>query len=204
MKKRILSAILVLSFIFSCFSITPMAASTYNHTTNVPLIDSYTSAELGGVLTRTIEGTKIVITWEPFSNNGDAYTLVREENNIFFDGALMADENNAFAIKEFARARISSVKWGAWQTFSERVNTGGMPVVVVAGVIAAVAPGITVRAIAAAIAGIASSEYYTVSGRMRYGTDSKYDYYERYTSIQTDTGTYLIRDSFDQGKKPIR
>lgn len=170
----------------------------------------YYSEEFGGTFSRSIEGDVVTVRWIPENSDEDGFTLV---NN---NGVVTLDEDRFLTLDSFNNVNsvdlsqsdmlstTANITWGKWQTFSERVETGGVPTVVVAGVIATVAPWLSVKVIASVVAGVASSEYYTVSGKIRYGSDDTYYYYERYTSLQTDTGKYLIKDTFDTGKEPLK
>lgn len=118
----------------------------------------YTSDELGGTLTRTFEGDRIIVTWVS-SDGMDSYTLIRQNgvvylNNEFF--LTLYDEISPLTYEDtYILNRASGITWGTWHTFSDQVNTGGMPVALIAGVISAAAPWLGIRVIAAAIGGIA-------------------------------------------------
>ena len=167
----------------------------------------YYSEEFGGTFSRSIEGDVVTVRWIPENSNEDGFTLVNNNGVVTLNGdrfLTLDGFSNVDLSQSDMLSTTSNITWGKWQTFSDRVETGGIPTIVVAGVIAAAAPWLSVKIIASVVAGVASSEYYTVSGKIRYGSDDTYYYYERYTSLQTDTGTYLIKDSFDTGKEPLK
>lgn len=191
---------MTLAFILACMSTTITAVQLSSSDQDV---DTYSSVELGGTLTRTIEDTRIIVTWVSFDAT-ETYTLIREGENIYLNGELFDKINivaSPYESTNISDRASSNIKWGTWQTFSQQIDTGGVPTILVASLIALTAPWWSIKFIATAVASVASSEFYTVSGKMRYGHDDVYSYYERYTSLQSDSGKYLITDSFDTGKE---
>lgn len=200
--KKVLSLILSFAFILSIGTISVSANA--NNTKDAAREECYLE-EFGGTLVRYTEGSAVVVKWIPEAVDSEIVTIVNHDGVISIDNEILYTlvEADVPINHSPALTAATDVSWGTWQTFSERVNTGGVPVVIAAGIIAAAAPWVAVRVIAAAIGGIASSEYYTISGKLRYGSDDDYFYYQRYTSIQTDTGAYIIKDFYDTGKEPL-
>ena len=170
--------------------------------------ETWYSEELGGTLVRSFDDNVVTVKWIPISGESDAITIT----NLNADVSRLVSKS---AITDFATMKnpslltpsaSNSVRWGSWQSFSTQVNTGGLPVALVAGVIAAVAPGIPLKVIASAIATVAGySSYYTISGKIRYGSDNKYQYYERYTTILDQNGnSFGIKNFYDSGKTRLR
>lgn len=81
--------------------------------------------------------------------------------------------------------------WGPWHEGSQTVKTGGMTTAIIAGIIAAAAPWVTVR-ICASIAATVAAKYETVGieTKTRYRTEGAMTCYERLTTFYGD-GVYI-------------
>ena len=167
------------------------------------------SEDLGGTFVRSIKGTVVIVEWIPNDSAVDRFILVNQNGVITLNGDNFItldtlDISNMEYPKSGFLQTASDIKWGSWHEFSEQVNTGGYSTAIAAGLVAAAAPWVSVRLIATLISGMASaSEYYTISGKLRYGEDDTSFHWERYTSIQNDKDEYLIRDHFDAGEEPL-
>lgn len=196
-----LSFVLILSLMLSFFSTTAMAISD-DKTTSLNPVETYTSMELGGIMTRTIEDNKVTVTWTPFDKESEPFTIIRDDGGLYLDAAAIS-VGSAIAPFMVASSDFDNVNWGDWQTFSERVETGGKKTALVAAIISAAAPWMALRVITAAITVAASSDYYIIEGRIRYGMDEKKEYlfYERETSIIDDRGKAIIENYVDRGRE---
>lgn len=214
MKKKLLSFILVFAFVLTSMT-TPVLAMDFNSDNSDNSdnnAETYAAEDLGGTLTRTIDGTKIIAVWSSF-DGAESYTVIREGENIYLNGELFGDydsiTNKVMLPDTCERTPLmnltaTSITWGSWEYFNEQVNTGGLPVAIIAGLIAVVAPWMGLRLITTAIGVTAGySTYYIISGRIRYGTDDTYLYYQRYTSLIDDDGRYVINNFYGSGKTPL-
>lgn len=201
--RKILSIILSFTVIFSIGTIS-VSAKEYDLETIKE--ETYYSEDLGGTFVRYIEGCTVIVKWIPENIDEDPFVITNRDGVIKLNGNVLMsfDDTNMEFDKSETLLAGTDIKWGEWHTFNQKVETGGVPVAAVAGIISAAAPWLGVSVIAAAIAGVASSEYYTLSGKLRHGSDDRYDYYERYTNLQTDSGTYILKDHFDSGKTRLQ
>lgn len=171
---------------------------------------TFVSQELGGTLTRIIQGSKVIVTWVSDNETG-SYTLVSDGENVYLNGTVFDGLDKI--LKQvplieripMVRQASSNITWGAWQSFRDKVNTGGIATALIAGALATRCPWMPLSILLVSITTIsAKTDYIIVSGRIRYGHDSTYRHYERYTSLIADNGSYLLTDFHDSGKERIR
>ena len=194
--KKVLSMVLLFTLTLSMGLITVSA-----ETLDLGDSEVYYSVELGGTFIRRIEGDKVIVKWIPKESNVKSFTIINENGDVYCDNYNI----DLYLSENLVTTSDSDIRWGTWQAFSNQINTGGLAAAVVVGLISSYAPWLPVRVIGSIVAAtISYSKYYVISGRLRLGTDDKYDYHERYTSIQADDGEYLLKDYFDSGKKLIK
>ncbi|MBO4235212.1 MAG: hypothetical protein J5928_02045 [Firmicutes bacterium] len=191
--KRLLSTMLILIMIMVSATSVSTAAETPKDSGEVAVFEEYVSKELGGTFTRIITDGVVTVVWEPFYNAEDTFTISKHISNTM-GLSIMQKSNPGVSVQGVYVTRAS---WGPWQYFNERVYTGGLGVAATAAVIAAVAPWVGLRVIAAIISVGATSDWYDISGRIRYKSDNTYFYYERYTNIQKDNGNYVLSNFYD-------
>lgn len=153
---------------------------------------------------RSFEEDKVIVKWIPDVSTLSPIIVVNSHGTLIVNGQYFAnlDDYNTIGAR-YNSSSISALAadWGNWIPFNQRVETGGLPVSIVATVICASAPWVSVRIIAGVIGSLANSDYYIISGKIRYKSDAQYTYYERYTNIINDKGTYVLKDFFDSGQE---
>lgn len=194
--KKVLSMVLLFTLTLSMGVITTSA-----ETLDLGDSEVYYSIELGGTFIRRIEGDKVIVKWIPKESDVKSFTIINENGNVYCNNYTI----DLYLSENLVIASDSNIRWGTWQTFSNQINTGGLAAAELVGLISSCAPWLPVRVIGSVVVTtISYSKYYVISGKLRLGTDDKYDYHERYTSIQDDDGEYLLKDYFDSGKKLIK
>lgn len=129
-----------------------------------------------------------------------------EGNTIYLNGTYLCGTESVFHDTENTDKTLStrSISWGAWKNFeTDKIKTGGLTTSVICGIIV-LKVGWCPAGIAATVAGITAGKYDVLStkGRIRYGRDSRYQYYQRETKFYGD-GKLIYGPFTDKGKTPL-
>ncbi len=210
MKRKLFALVMVLCMTFCSLTVPAFAAVNDVETEVAGKTETYISYELNGVLKRTITEEGIVIaTWESFDGS-ENHTAINKEGTLYLDGEIVSNFN--FQIpQEIISANISEIMatgdiaWGKWNTFSEDVRTGGKTAAAITGVISVAAPWMSVSTIAGIAHDIQENyDFVRIKGKIRYGDDGKYFYYERYTNLYGDGKVALLpKDHFSTGREAL-
>lgn len=173
----------------------------------------YSDQNLGGTIERVITEGVVKVTFTSFDGK-EKHEAISTGNDLILDGELIEQELSKSVGKidmdadyySVATLQSASVKWGKWQYFDERINTGGMATAVVCIVITAKAPWLALE-IGSGIAGLISAKYSYVQlkGKIRYGNDGTYIHYQRYSNLYGNGKDALLsKDFYDSGKRPLK
>lgn len=178
-----------------------------------------------------IEGVEYTFTTKVKSDKVEVYIssedgkikhkILKTDSKIYVDDQQISDTifndfekiSNSLKTTNYSEYGIglnvtSSVRWGSWQYSSQTLSTGGLGTTIVAGMILAFVPSATLK-IAAIVAGaLARYDKLVIKFKTRYGSDSTYTYYQRYTSYygKNDGASYLhyiFGPAYDTGKKRL-
>lgn len=148
------------------------------------------------------------MTWKSFDGK-EEHTAINENGKLYLDGELINNElistlTNIFPHNKDVSLQ-STITWTEWQDFDEEIKTGGKTAAAIGVLLIAACPWAGVKVILGVV-GIIQSSYSTVNikGRLRYGNDGEYYYYERYTNFYGNGEDALFdEDLFDTGKEPL-
>lgn len=159
------------------------------------------------VLTKTQNEGVITVTYKSLIDE-EQYTVVNNRGNLYLDGVLIgkglsnAYVDNSVLNEKKSLFATSSIKWGKWQNFSERINTGGKKAGAISAALAAAAPWVPIRLISGFALLVQSSySYVTIAGKIRYGTEGDYLHYERYTNFYGNGKDPLLKNDFHEHRK---
>lgn len=203
-KLKAISALLIICIILG--NVQMVRADTLDITP----FEIYTNEEEGYTLTRIIDKTKVTVLVKSLdgsvehiivNDNGKLYLdeyLIKES---IYDTSNLADDFNG---KISNLTSTSSISWGNWQyTDLDPIPTGGLTTAIIASMIAAAAPWVALRVIAAVVSVVAGKyDEVQIEMRVRYGEDDRYFYYERDTWFYGD-GNYISGPHRDSGREPL-
>ena len=179
--------------------------STYY--TNKKSVESYTDESLGAIYDKVVDGNKTTITIK--SLDGKVLNTLTDINNeIYLDGKKISVDssenyksNDNSLEKDFEiNSSRAAVRWGKWQYNTIYIKTGGLATATIAGLIALKAGWTPVGGIAVVAAAVAGKyDKLTIKYKIRYGSDGRYNHYERVTTFYGD-GKY-IKAFTDRGKR---
>ncbi|CEJ75511.1 Uncharacterised protein [[Clostridium] sordellii] len=179
--------------------------STYY--TNKKSVESYTDESLGAIYDKVVDGNKTTITIK--SLDGKVLNTLTDINNeIYLDGKKISVDssenyksNDNSLEKDFEiNSSRAAIRWGKWQYNTMYIKTGGLATATIAGLIALKAGWTPVGGIAVVAAAVAGKyDKLTIKYKIRYGSDGRYNHYERVTTFYGD-GKY-IKAFTDRGKR---
>jgi hypothetical protein len=163
----------------------------------------YTDENLNFTLERVIDSGKVTV-FVKSPDRSTQHTIINDNGKLYLDGKEINNNlaNNLYS-KSLNLDTSSSISWGPWQTSYQTIDTGGLSTAVIAAIIAAAAPWVPVRVVAA-VASAVAGKYDTlgIKIQIRYGSDDQYYYYERYTDFYGD-GEHIYGPFYDTGKEPL-
>lgn len=218
-KKRATKSIslALIGVIASLPLLTTTANAQTNNTNNIdtyhtsekstePYTESYTDENLGVIYDKVVDGNKTTMTIK--SLDGNVLNILEDiDNETYIDGKKISIissesyESNDNSLEKFEiNTSRAAVKWGKWQYNTMYINTGGLGTASIAGLIALKA-GWTPVGAAAVIAAAVAGKYdkLKISYKIRYGSDGRYNHYERVTTFYGD-GKF-IKSVSDKGKR---
>ena len=182
--KKIMVLMLVLCMFFNMFTVTSFALTTEDETI------VYQNENLNGELTRTVKADGMIISEWRGADGEVACTILYPGGRLYADGKLvgvLSVEQNRSS-NEIGIYRLfalpNNINWGNWTNFSEKIHTGGQPAAVITSMIGIVCPEGIPQLTADMITQIQLSyDYLELRGRIRYGTDETYSYFQRYSNL---------------------
>ncbi|EGT4846828.1 TPA: hypothetical protein ACXDUQ_003363 [Clostridioides difficile] len=212
LKKRV-TKIISLALIGVIASLTLLTTTVNAQTNNInkyytseKSTESYTDKNLGVIYDRVVDGDKTTVTIKSLDGNV-LNTLEDIDNEVYLDGkkiSVTSSENYKSNDNSLEKSEINTfkatVKWGKWQSNTMYINTGGLGTATIGGLIALKAPWAPVK-VAATVAAAVAGKYDKIKiyYKIRYGSDGKYNYYERETTFYGD-GKYVTKFT-DKGKR---
>lgn len=113
---------------------------------------------------------------------------------------------NNFETFSLENSRASStIKWGPWSHVNRIINTGSDSTVVICTIISAASPWVPLNVVSG-LAGLIAGKYAKVQMIVstRYGTDSRYEYYQRETKFYgVSNGVMKKIGQFDESRKKL-
>lgn len=211
LKKRV-TKIISLALIGVIASLTLLTTTVNAQTNNIDKYhtsekstESYTDKNLGVIYDKVVDGDKTTITIK--SLDGKVLNTLEDiDNEVYLDGkkiSVTSSENYKINDNSLEKSEIdtkATVKWGKWQSNTMYINTGGLGTATIGGLIALKAPWAPVK-VAATVAAAVAGKYDQIKiyYKIRYGSDGKYNYYERETTFYGD-GKYITKFT-DKGKR---
>lgn len=204
--KKVIALIAILCMLFSIFTVTSLALTTDDK------VEIYKNRDLNGELTRTVKADGTVISDWKGEDGERARSILYPDGRIYADGKLVGTlqiETNKLSSEVGFELHAASgdVSWGKWQNFSETIQTGGKSAAIITSMIGLVCPEGLTSLTADLIAQIQMAyDYLEFRGRVRYGSDTTYYYYERYSNFYGNgltTEKLFPKDLYGTGKERL-
>ncbi len=170
--------------------------------------DIYVNEEENYMLERVVDKTKVTVFVKSLSGDTQ-HVVVNDNGSLYLDGELLQEEtyndmillNSKQLLNIGQPSTYASDNWGRWSTtWLGPYKTGGLSVAVIAGIISAVAPWVSLRAAAAAWAVVAAkADTIKIKTRIRWKSTPGYLHYQRQTSIHDGGSGKKIAGPYKDG-----